>query len=218
MGRLGDATASLSRVQHATPSRPSACFCRHLAVSILLLWSSHHVYTGHRRRVCTEQVLQLWEVLWAYSWQQRHCAEQHAQAAPPAASDGGQHKAPISPSSASTAAAAVDSGKSECSSHDDGSAEQSSCTVLADGRASAAAKQSKGTAGGAANNSSLQQQPHLDLFVCFVAEVITAQRRTILDHCYNADDVLRLFHGLRHIDLWQCLGKAHTLLGVVQKH
>lgn len=63
-------------------------------------------------------------------------------------------------------------------------------------------------------SSSLQphEEPHLQLFICFVAAVIHSQRRTILDHCYNADDVLRLFHGVRRVDVWQCLDKALQLL------
>lgn len=65
------------------------------------------------------------------------------------------------------------------------------------------------------SRSSLQQQPHLELFTCFVAAVVQSQRRTLLDHCYNADDVLKLFHGVRRIDLWQCLDKAYSLLGAL---
>jgi hypothetical protein len=64
-----------------------------------------------------------------------------------------------------------------------------------------------------------QQQQHLqegnrirsELFVWFVAAVVISQRRAVLGHCCDADDVLRLFHGLKRIDVWQCLAEAREL-------
>jgi hypothetical protein len=50
-----------------------------------------------------------------------------------------------------------------------------------------------------------------ELFICFVAAVIISQRRAILGHCCDADDVLRLIHGAKRVDVWQCLGKAREL-------
>lgn len=38
-----------------------------------------------------------------------------------------------------------------------------------------------------------------------------SQRRAVLDHCYDADDVLRHFHGMKHVDLWGCLATARQL-------
>jgi hypothetical protein len=93
--------------------------------------------------------------------------------------------------------------------------------LVADGRSAGpdAGADSKGKGDGSrgSSSSSLQQQPHLQLFICFVAAVVQSQRRTLLDHCYNADDVLRLFHSVRRIDLWQCLDKAHQLLAGIQQ-
>lgn len=165
------------------------------------------------------QVLQLWEVLWAYCWKQRHSPEQLAQA--PAAAEDKSDDAVIRPSKGSPAAA-----NSADSSQDDSKAApaavSTSSTVQPSANGTAAGGDSKG--GGqvkgspGSNDSSLnavQQQPHLELFICFVAAVVQSQRRTLLDHCYNADDVLRLFHSAKKVDLWQCLDKAHQLLGAL---
>lgn len=49
-----------------------------------------------------------------------------------------------------------------------------------------------------------------DLFMHFVAAVIIAQRRRILDECHDHDEVLRLF--TKHsIDFWECMDRAVQL-------
>lgn len=162
-------------------------------------------------------MLQLWEVLWAYSWQQRRCSDKAAAGA----TNGHHTPAAASPSKGSApAAASTDTGQGD--SNRDGSAAEltgSPVQLLADGRAVSPDGKGDAVKGGSSSTSdsrsSLQQQPHLELFICFVAAVIQSQRRTLLDHCYNADDVLRLFHGVRRIDLWQCLDKAYSLLGAL---
>lgn len=165
--------------------------------------------------VVDAQVLHLWEVLWAYSCQQRRCADKEA--AEPAAAANGKHVQAVSPSKGSAAAPETGqngSGDNRAAAGPTGSPKQ----LWADGRFGSPdgkgdIKTKGSSVGTVESRSSLQQQPHLDLFICFLAAVIQSQRRTLLDHCYNADDVLRLFHGVRRIDLWQCLDKAHTLLG-----
>jgi hypothetical protein len=166
------------------------------------------------------QVLQLWEVMWAYCWKQRHSPEQLAQM-PEAA----EHKAGdmvISPSKGSPAAAdSADSFQDDSTAAATVTPISSTVQRSANGRAVGDSKgdsQVKGSSNGSNMDSSLntlQQQPHLELFICFVAGVVQSQRRTLLDHCYNADDVLRLFHSARKVDLWQCLDKAHQLLGAL---
>ncbi|KAF6259021.1 hypothetical protein COO60DRAFT_1515818 [Scenedesmus sp. NREL 46B-D3] len=49
------------------------------------------------------------------------------------------------------------------------------------------------------------------LFMWFVAAVVISQRRAVLAHCCDADDVLRLFQGMKRVDVWQCLAKAREL-------
>jgi hypothetical protein len=164
------------------------------------------------------QVLQLWEVLWAYCWKQRHSFEQLTQAAAAAAKDKAD-EAVISSSEGSPAAAnSADSSqhgsKADPAAAPLSSSVQPSANGTAAGGDSKGGGQVKGSHGSNMDSSlnTVQQQPHLELFICFVAAVVQSQRRTLLDHCYNADDVLRLFHSARKVDLWQCLDKAHQLL------
>lgn len=157
------------------------------------------------------QVLHLWEVLWAYSWQQRRSAD---------AAVSSTHAQAVSPSKGSSPPASP--GQEQDGSKDGAGTPGSPMQLVVDARSAGpdAGVDSKGGKGGTSDGSrgnSLQQQPHLQLFICFVAAVIQSQRRTLLDHCYNADDVLRLFHSVRRIDLWQCLDKAHQLLAGLQQ-
>lgn len=155
------------------------------------------------------QVLHLWEVLWAHSSQQRRSAD---------AAVSSTHAQAVSPSKGSSPPSSP--GRDD-GSKDGAGTPGSPMQLMADGRSAGpdAGVDSKGKGGSTSDGSrgnSLQQQPHLQLFICFVAAVIQSQRRTLLDHCYNADDVLRLFHSVRRIDLWQCLDKAHQLLAGIR--
>eukprot|EP00798_Chlamydomonas_sp_ICE-L_P013603 gene13603-19476_t len=47
-----------------------------------------------------------------------------------------------------------------------------------------------------------------DIFSYFVAAVVISQRRRILDHCHDSDDVLTLFHALRKVDVKDCMARA----------
>lgn len=169
---------------------------------------------------CHVQVLQLWEVLWAHSWKQRHCvgpgAPAVSAAVPAAAAAAG------SLDNTPSVAASVDKPPDKDGSKDGTAvAAAAPMQLSADARAGSPADgkgDSKAQGGSGSSGSLLESQPHLELFTCFVAAVITAQRRMLLDHCYNADDVLRLFHGSRHIDFWQCLDKAQQLLDQTLQH
>jgi len=85
--------------------------------------------------------------------------------------------------------------------------------TLADGRMTVQAATQQEDAHNHCNVSCTVNHSHgaADLFVCFVAAVVISQRRAVLDHCYDADDVLRLFHNLKRIEVWPCLDKAHEL-------
>lgn len=166
-------------------------------------------------------MLQLWEVLWAHSWLQRRLCNQPATASAAAV---GQHAPADSPgkdsSHDSLLAVPADSlvaGQEEGSKTGAAAGPAGSrMQVVADSRGASTDGKGDGQPGKGSSvvtdKSSFQQQPHLELFICFVAAIVQAQRRTLLDHCYNADDVLRLFHGVRRVDLWQCLDKARLLL------
>jgi hypothetical protein len=141
------------------------------------------------------QVMQLWEVLWADAWQQRRLAQQSAAVAAAADTD--------SAGSDAGTASVLDTDNTEQQSADAGVQ-----LVAADSRG----QQVKG-------DTQQQQQAQegssirSELFIWFVAAVIIGQRRAVLGHCCDADDVLRLFHGMKHVDVWQCLAKARELQG-----
>jgi hypothetical protein len=139
--------------------------------------------------------MQLWEVLWAHAWQQRR-----------------EHRR------LHAGGAAVHGGASK-----DGA--QGTTVLVADStRTLVGSKHGKqgpaslGAAAGADAAAGAEQPdlPHAQLFVCFVAAVIMAQRRHILS-CHDADDVLRLCHGLKHVDVWACLERARLLLAEQQR-
>lgn len=157
------------------------------------------------------QVLQLWEVLWAHSWQQRRRSDHEPAAAGDLGHPSSPADSPVKGDNSSSSPAAGSLGAGQEARSKEGAAAGSRMQVVADGRGPSQGE-AKGQDKGSAAATDRQQQPHLDLFICFVAAVVQAQRRALLDHCYNADDVLRLFHGVRRVDLWQCLDKAHALL------
>lgn len=135
------------------------------------------------------QVMQLWEVLWAQAWKQHRLKRLTAAEAQQADSPGvvTALDSPRSDSSNVTA-------KSQRAAPEAGPIE-----LFADSSSSSRC------------GNRVQQVRGAGLFTCFVAAVIMSQRRQILDHCYDADDVLRLFHGLKHVDVWQCLQKAQEV-------
>ncbi|WIA29500.1 hypothetical protein OEZ86_012001 [Tetradesmus obliquus] len=157
-----------------------------------------------RRDLSMAQVMQLWEVLWADAWRQRRLAQESAAAA----------------AAAATTAAELDSVGSVAStasmSDKDSLEQQAADAGVQLITAHSRGQQAKGEA----------QHPHQQqlsqegstirsgLFVWFVAAVVISQRRTVLGHCCDADDVLRLFHGLKRVDVWQCLAKARELQDV----
>uniref|UniRef100_A0A383W6G7 Rab-GAP TBC domain-containing protein n=1 Tax=Tetradesmus obliquus TaxID=3088 RepID=A0A383W6G7_TETOB len=160
--------------------------------------------SSRRRDSCAVLVvMQLWEVLWADAWRQRRLAQESAAAAAAAA--------------AATTAAELDSVGSVAStasmSDKDSLEQQAADAGVQLITAHSRGQQAKGEA----------QHPHQQqlsqegstmrsgLFVWFVAAVVISQRRTVLGHCCDADDVLRLFHGLKRVDVWQCLAKAREL-------
>lgn len=132
------------------------------------------------------QVLLLWEVLWAKAWQHKHGSKETTKAAD-------QHAQLHSPASTNSSA----SGKTQIVTANSGSFQLS-----ADSRSSSRS----------ASRAQFHQQVQTpDLFTCFVAAVIINQRRHVLAHCHDADDVLRMFHGLQQVDVWRCLQLAEEL-------
>jgi hypothetical protein len=154
-------------------------------------------------------VLQLWEVLWAHAWKQRHSAGRLQQAAAAAAAACSQQAKADKGVPASEEKHAGEDGSSVAQPAADASPAESPAESKSDC--------SNPQAGSELDRLSLRQHPHLELFICFVAAVVHLQRRTLLDHCHDADDVLSLFQSVRRIDLWQCLDKAHTLLAALHK-
>jgi hypothetical protein len=141
--------------------------------------------------------MQLWEVLWADAWRQRRLAQESAAAAATAAE-----------------LDSIGSNTSTASMSDKDSLEQQA----ADAGVQLITAHSRGQhAKDEAQHQQQQQQPqeggsiHNELFIWFVAAVIISQRRAVLGHCCDADDVLRLFQGLKRVDVWQCLAKAREL-------
>jgi hypothetical protein len=144
--------------------------------------------------VTAAQVMQLWEVLWADAWRQRRLAQEAAAAAGDLDSVGS------------------DAGTTSLSDKD--SLEQQAADagvqlITADSRG----QQVKGDSQQQQPQQQLQEGSRMrsELFIWFVAAVIISQRRAVLGHCCDADDVLRLFHGAKRVDVWQCLGKAREL-------
>lgn len=83
--------------------------------------------------------------------------------------------------------------------------------IRADGRSSTAASRaaSPGDApGGPGGPPAEGEDP--DLFLYFVAAVVWANRRRVLDECSDSDDVLRLFHNVK-INVWESLRKARAM-------
>jgi hypothetical protein len=73
----------------------------------------------------------------------------------------------------------------------------SSASMRSEGSAHTASSSSTSASAG----GSCRRQP--DLLLYFIAAVVRSQRRKVLDEAHDADDIVRLFHGVR-IDLW-CL-------------
>lgn len=135
--------------------------------------------------------MQLWEVLWADAWQKRR-------------------------QQVSAAAAALPGGRTAGSKDILAEAAEKAMQLVADSRSDGSQldKQQQQQHQNGHQQEELQALVHsnrLDLFICFVAAVIISHRRPVLDHCHDAEDVLRLFHSMRQVDVWQCLVKAQEL-------
>jgi hypothetical protein len=139
------------------------------------------------------QVLLLWELLWADAWQRRRRRRQSEQQQQQKLETNVLPPARQQPPPAGEAAAAA-----------------------------AAAAAAKADSSGAANTpdavAAASSSGAADAFIAFVAAVVMGQRRAVLDHCRDADDVLALFHTpKRSHDVWGCVQHARTLLDEVDK-
>lgn len=133
----------------------------------------------------------LWEVLWAKAWQQRKLGNKSVIALQDS------KQAADKPVDMQNSTNSVTAGQVNISTADGGLVE-----LTADSRESSKLQDPV---------TLVPQSSSMEFFTCFVAAVILSQRRQVLDHCYDADDVLRLFHGLKNVDVWQCLQKAEEL-------
>lgn len=150
----------------------------------------------------------LWELLWADArkqlLQRRRRAARSAGGAGGArsAGGGGEH------ANGGRAGGELASGGSYGGSYDGGDGDDDPKAAL---RRAQAAKEAARTAAAEEEGSGFLADAFSDLFVHFVAAVAISQRRRVLDECAGPDDAMRLFHGLRGVDFWECVARAQVL-------